>query len=186
MTNGTLLEPPTLIEASNDHIRHHFPQSDSIVDNTVVEVPALSLDKGDYYIMRLVLLHSVDSMPSFQTEGKIVGQKKIVVNDYDTPTPNFFLITFGGNWLVQVVRFISYLIGVVVVIALIVVTGDAVDTIQERHRRKQVLKELSGKNLLQFVKDDFIKNGSENIEQAHKIYNNTEVDVTKKYIKSKK
>lgn len=137
--------------------------------------------------MRLVLLHSVDSMPSFQTEGKIVGQKNIVVNDYNAPTPNFFIITFGGNWLVQVVRFISYLIGIFVVIALIVVTGDTIDTIQDRHRRNQVLKvkELSGKNLLQFVKDDFIKNGSKNIERAHEIYNNTEVDITKKYIKSK-
>lgn len=186
ISNGKLLEPPTLLEASNEHIRQQFSQCDSIIDNQSVSVPALSLDKEDYYVMRVVLLHNIDSVPSFIAEGKIVGQKEILVNTYNSPSPNFWVIAFGGNWLVQLARFFVFLIILFFVIALIVFIGDKIDEIKSKQKRKQIIKEVTGKkNILQSVKNDYINIGSSIIEEANEIYNKTEVDISNKYKKSK-
>lgn len=183
--NGTLLEPPTIINASNDNILNHFLQKDSIQDACSIEVPVVALDVDDYYVMRIIVLHDADAVPSFQTKGKIVGQKDILVNNIQSPAPDIWSIAFGGNWLVQVVRIIAYFIAIIVVLGIVILISDLIETIKEKRRRKQVLKAVSQKKIQQFVKDDYYEKGPAFIEQVLEIYNRTEANATKKYVASK-
>lgn len=106
--NGTLLDVPHLLSASNDDIEKNF-YSDTIAKcNSKIEIPKLSLDIDDNYVIKIVVLHNADSIPKFYPEGKISGQKSIVINETPLSNLTFWSVTLGGNWLVQVVRFLSY------------------------------------------------------------------------------
>ena len=108
INNGTLLDVPLLLSASNNHIEKNF-RIDTIAKGTSrIEIPKITLDVEDNYEIKIVLLHDIDSIPEFYPEGKISGQKSIVINETPLSNLTFWSVTLGGNWLVQVVRFLSY------------------------------------------------------------------------------
>lgn len=185
IVNGTLLEPPTLIETSSEHIKKLF-RPDSFEEVDKIQVPAMSLDIDDYYILHIVLLHKADIEPELIPEGKIIGQKLIILNQKEEESIGFWVKTFGGNWLVQLVRALLYFIVFVLLILLIIFISDKVDDCIRTKKRKKVIKEVaSNKELVQFVVNDYLDHGAHFIERVNDLYNKTESEITTKYKKSK-
>lgn len=184
--NGHLLEPPVLIEASTSHIRTLFLKTDSLMNDTFVEIPNLSLDIDDYYIVRLVLLHSDNAAPVFIPEGKIVGQKSIVLNNLQTPSPSFWSRVISGSVLVHFVRFLMYSILIGVCVLLIVLAASFIDDLISKHKRRKRISELSKKVIIDsFVADDYIENGDFVIQKMNDIYKQDASEISTKYKKSK-
>lgn len=184
---GELLEYPTLTESSNDHVYKVYPQSDSLTNKRFVNIPNLSLDVDDYYMLRIVLLHSIDSIPSFETEGKIIGQKDIIVNKALTPSTSFWSVTLGGNWLVHLVRFLIYVFSIPLAVLVIVLPFAFISDRINRSKRKHIARELlKNSKLLQFVRNEYIEDGEMAIENLHEIYEKGEDEVTTQLNKSKR
>ena len=183
---GTLLEPPTILESSTEHISDLFPKNDSLHNETFLEIPHLSLDIDDYYIFHVVLLHSVDSIPCFHPEGKIIGQKDIVFQTLQAPTPGFWSEVFHGEWYIQIIRFILDIIIFFLIVSICFSISSMLNNIyMKRGRRKFVkLMESRTKNITQLVKDDYIKYGESFIEEVHDIYKKKEIEITNQYNKS--
>ena len=184
--NGLLLEPPVILNASTPHIREMFPKNERVESESFVDIPTLSLDIDDYYTIRIVLLHNVDSIPSFKTVGKIVGQNKIEFHAFQPPVPNFWKTVFYGGWDIHVVRFFIYLLAFAVVVTLssLAVAGIS-DSVAKRRRRRRMNDLSKKKELVPFVQEDYVKNGEYAIIKMHNLYNKTEADITNRYKKSK-
>ena len=186
ITNGKLLEPPVLLESSTEHIRSQYSERDSLSDNRFIAIPQLSLDVNDYYIMRVVLLHGVDSIPSFTPEGKIVGQKEIVFQSLQQPVPGFWSEVFHGVWYVHIVRFFVYIFGIAFLGLLFGFVVSSISDKLSKYKRKRYMNELAKKKkLVQFVRDDYVNNGEFTIIQMNELYKKSESDITTKYKKSK-
>ncbi len=185
--NGELLESPVLLECSSEYLSQMFHVSDSMKGATLVPLPALPLDIDDYYIIKIIVLHNVDTLPSFQPEGKISGQKNIIINEAQPNKPNVFSLAFGGNWIVHIIRFVVYSIVFIIILSVIILFSEKFDEWKEKRKRKVIIKELSRrKNIQSFVKEDFINNGDFFIEELNEIYQTSEEELTIKYQKSKR
>lgn len=79
---------PRLICENGDFIEEQFLEKPEYVDNVFKEVDdrhfvfeKLLLDTGDYVLMKFLIQHGDDHPPCFMTSGRIVGQKKIPIED---------------------------------------------------------------------------------------------------------
>lgn len=148
--DGTILESANASEASTEHLKGLLSQNDCIndsiiKDSTFINIPRLSLDKGDYYILHIVLLHSVNSIPEFIPEGKIIGQKNIKIESSkeQTNTPNYFFDTFKGDWIIQIFRLIAYTILFIVVIFIMAQIEEKIDNYKKRKEIALIEKNIS-------------------------------------------
>ena len=82
---GYIIEQPTLIGASTDHIKDRYKELATKQDSLFLHMPYLPLDVDDYYILKYGILHDANSTPHFTPVGKISGQKKIEVTGVDNP-----------------------------------------------------------------------------------------------------
>lgn len=186
INNAQLLEPPVLVDASTDHIKTLFSKIDSLNNDTFVEIPNISLDIDDYYIVRLVLLHNDNTVPSFIPEGKVVGQKEILLNTLQAPSPSFWDMVTSGNWLVHVVRFFLYFILILLLALIIAFTASQIDElVGKRKRRKHISKLSQKKRLDERVANDYIELGDYIIRRMYEIYNKDASELSTKYKKSK-
>lgn len=185
--NGTLLEPPVLLESSTDYIRAKFADNDSIVKTSFINIPKLALDADDYFIVKLVILHESKDSPEFIPEGKISGQKAIAVNPIQAPQPDFWITTFSGSILVQVVRLFAYLMAAIVALVLTAAIISYISDMVDKKKRKKLIKNLTKNgSISKIVIDEYINNGSDRIVDLYKVYQNSEADITKKYQQARK
>lgn len=184
--HGILLESPTLIQESVNQIRELFPKSDSIVNKKTISIPALSLDVDDYYIMHIVLLHSADSIPALYPEGRIIGQKEILLNTLKNSMPSFWTLVFIGDWYVHLARLFLYLIIVIISALIVGLSYSEIDAIYHKKKLERFMTKLTQRyKMPQFVKEDVIKYGVYFVRQLNEVYSRKEDDLSAQYKKSK-
>lgn len=181
IVDGTLLESPVLLESSTDYIRAKF-SNDSIIKTSFINIPKLAIDVDDYFIIKLVILHEVDVAPNFIPIGKISGQKNIAVNPIQVPQPNFWVTAFSGNFIVQLVRLIAYLIVAIITLALVIAIVSIFGDIIKKNKRQRFIKELQrNKNISNMVKETYINHGTSRIVELQTIFQCTETEITERY-----
>ena len=164
-----------------------FHVDDSLKGASLIPLPTLPLDIDDYFIFKIIVLHNADSLPSFQPEGKISGQKYIAINNAVPNKPNVFTIALGGSWLAHIIRFILYSIVSIILLIGIFYISEIVNDWSAKRKRIAIVKDLSKqKNILPFIKEDFINNGEIIVEQLNEIYQTSEDELNIKYQKSKR
>lgn len=184
--NGRLLEPPTLIEESVSQIRELFPQSDSISRPNIIDIPSLSLDVDDYYIMHIVLLHSADSVPIFRPEGRIIGQKVIPINAKKTPILGFWSLVFVGDWYVHLTRLFIYLFIVIISALLVGLSFSEIETFYHRRKLMRLISKLAEREKIpQYIKEDVVKYGVYFVRQLNEVYSKKEEILSAQFKKSK-
>lgn len=145
LSSGKIIEQPQLIQTSNDYLARNVKflnfQKDKVVFSQVI------LEQGEYFTIKLLVLHKTDSIPNILSFGKIAGQRKIeVINSIDTKKEDSFLIkVFDGNIWVQLLRLLSYLLAAVLIIILTVKTSEKIDDTRNKKRRRRRIEEF--KNL---------------------------------------
>lgn len=151
--DGTILESANVSEASTEHLKGLLLQNDCIndsviKDSTFISIPRLSLDKGDYYILHIVLLHSENSIPEFIPEGKIIGQKIIEIESSkeQTNAPNYFYDTFKGDWIMQIIRLVAYTILFFVVIYIMVLIEEKINNYKKQKEITLIEKNINSLN----------------------------------------
>ena len=110
LKRGEYISFPSITYTSSPHIKPHFLDSTLIFEKTKLNIPCISMDKNDKYLFDIIILHPIDSLPSFMADGKISGQKEISFSRVIKDKPSFWQIAFGGGLWVNIVRQLFYFI----------------------------------------------------------------------------
>jgi hypothetical protein len=146
-----------LLAASSDYLKKQvvFRQQN---DQTLL-FPSVILEGGEFFVIKLLILHSKQSDPSVSAIGKIAGIHSISIREpykHDS-TSSFLGKTYNGSLLVQMTRLITYFFGMIifliVVIAPIAIIGGKIN---ERKKHK-LIKEFKTNTSVQLNdSDEFI------------------------------
>jgi hypothetical protein len=154
LNTGKIIEKPQIIETSNDYIKRNLKVTDYQKDR--ISFSQVIIESGEYFIVKLLVLHNKETTPNIVSFGKIAGQKNInVVNAIDVKDEtSFWSKTYLGNIWVQLLRLISYFIVGVLIILSIVFISEQIDTYRNKKRRLKMISEFKNLKAYQYTRMD--------------------------------
>ena len=154
LNTGKIIEKPQIIETSNDYIKRNLKVTDYQKDK--ISFSQVILESGEFFIVKLLVLHNKETTPNIVSFGKIAGQKNIkVVNAIDVKDEtSFWSKTYLGNIWVQLLRLISYFIVGVLIILSIVFISEQIDTYRDKKRRLKMISEFKNLKAYQYTRMD--------------------------------
>jgi hypothetical protein len=155
ITNGEIVEKPELVGKSNDYIQKNLhiriDSSNNVIFNEII------LDPGDFYIVKLLILHSKNESPDLLPIGKIAGVKNISVISTAqiqfSEEKSFLSITFGGNIYSQLLKLLSYSLLSILIIVLTLFLLETWDRKLKRLRRRKIICKYKKSNKLRIKKE---------------------------------
>jgi len=152
--SGKILENPEIIETSNDYINRNLKyQQKSDCSLTFSEI---IFESGEYFIIKLLILHKISDEPKISSLGKIAGQKEIKIklsSDVKDEIP-FLKATFLGNVWIQITRLVAYFIVIVLVVLLIVFLSDKTSDLKRNKKRNKLIKDFKQLKEYQYSRMD--------------------------------
>ena len=154
LNSGKIIELPEVIQVSNDYLKRNVKIE--VYDNKSINFSQVILESGEYYIIKLLVLHKTDSIPEIISYGKIAGQTNIqVVNTIDVKEElSFWEMVYYGNIWVQLLRLVSYFIVVCLIILAIVGISSIITEKRETKRKKKNIVEFKSLKTYQYSKMD--------------------------------
>lgn len=154
INSGKIIEKPQIIEASNNYLGRNL-KFVNIKDNQF-SFSKVILETNEYFTIKILVLHSKNSVPKLSSLGKIAGQKNIAVfnSSSSKDESNFFIKTYYGNIWVQLLRLISYLIVAIILIVIIIFIGSTIQDNSDKNRKKKLIKEFKIKKNYNYTKMD--------------------------------
>jgi len=131
-----------LVTGSNPYLeRQLVPQ---LQDDTTLVFPSVILESQEYFVVKLLVLHGEGEEPVITPIGKIAGVRTIPVTEAYKQEANlpFFSRTFAGGIFVQIVRLLSYSIGIIVMLVLIIVPIVYVGSKISERKKREIVKEF--------------------------------------------
>lgn len=154
ISSGKIIEQPEIIQASNSYLSRNVKfvsnQNEKIVFSDVI------IESGEYFIIKLLVLHKKDKIPNIISFGKIAGQQKIeVVNAVDVKEEMTFLKrVFLGDFWTQLLRLISYFVAGLIIIIIIIGISDKIDSAKERKRKRKNIEDFKMLKTYQYTRMD--------------------------------
>jgi hypothetical protein len=146
-----------LIDASNEYLRKNFSVR-TAADNTVY-FKDLIIEAHQYFIVKLLVLHPVDAIPSVKSIGHIAGTKEILVRETykEQIKVSFWARVFDETWGVILWRLIFYpLIAIGIIVALFFPPLFIGDRINRAKRRRHVREFKETPKLCINEQDEFV------------------------------
>jgi hypothetical protein len=183
LKHGKLVSKPIIANASSLYINSHLQPSSIILNDSTLKLPCVPLDKDDSFVIDLIILHPNNEYPQFNIEGKISGQKELVINRKLITTTTFIDKAFGGGVWVNIVRWITFFFLGCNFIIIYLVVKEIPSYIRKGRRTKIVNKITSKRSISQQVKQDFIIEDDEDIQLIYRLIFYPSDKATKEYKK---
>lgn len=184
---GRYIGTPILSYASSPHISSYFTNKTLTSNEHILNLPNISMDKGDAYLLDVIIIHSIDTVPNFKIHGKITGQKEIIFTREVTKKASFWNITFGGGIWVNIVRLVFYFIfGVAVIVIIFLLVEKITSTYHKVKLQKSIQKITSRHRVNQQIIDDFNEFEMYDLMLMHQWLTISNEDATKKYLQIQK
>ncbi|MBL7128744.1 MAG: hypothetical protein ISS16_07140 [Ignavibacteria bacterium] len=180
LSSGKIIEKPELIQTSSDYLNRNVIvidyQKDKITFSQVI------LESGEFFTIKLLVLHKQDTIPNLLSFGKVAGQKEInVFNIIDVKKDiSFWERIYQGNFWIQIMRLVSYFLVVVIIVILIVIISDKIDSIKEKNRKTKMIKNFKNTESYEYTRmddaifDRYIKSGSRSFRQMQSLLESEE------------
>lgn len=139
-----------LVTGSNPYLERQLVPRQR--DDRTLVFPVVILESQEYFVVKLLVLHTEGEQPEITPIGKIAGIRTIPVAEaykQDASRP-FLGRTFAGGIVVQIVRLPAYTLGMIVVLVVVIVpVVYAGSKMSERKRRKIVeeFKQMTSREL---------------------------------------
>jgi len=172
ISSGQIIEKPDLIQTSNDYLKrniklHNFTKNKLIFSKVILE-------SGEFFVLKLLILHKKNEIPKINSLGKIAGQKNIdVVNSLDIKTQKTFLRNvYEGDFWTQVFRFNLYFFIGALIIGLILEISEKIDTRKETKRKIKMVKDFKKIKSYNYTRmddaifDNYKLQGSRSLQQS--------------------
>lgn len=184
---GRYIGTPILSYASSPHTSSYFTNKTLTSNEHILNLPNISMDKGDAYLLDVIIIHSIDTVPNFKIHGKITGQKEIIFTREVTKKASFWNITFGGGIWVNIVRLVFYFIfGVAVIVIIFLLVEKITSTYHKVKLQKSIQKITSRHRVNQQIIDDFNEFEMYDLMLMHQWLTISNEDATKKYLQIQK
>lgn len=154
ISTGKIIETPELIQTSSTYLKRNVKLKDYSTNK--VSFSRVILESGEFFIIKLLVLHKKDKIPTIISYGKIAGQKNIqVVNSIDVKDEvSFWSKTFQGDIWIQILRLISYFLVVVIIIVAVIIISEQIDNRKEKRRKNKLIKEFQSLKTYQYTRMD--------------------------------
>ncbi len=184
---GKYIGTPILSYASSPHINSYFTNKTFTSNEHILNLPNVSMDRGDAYLLDVIIIHSIDTIPNFKIQGKITGQKEIVITREITNKASFWNITFGGGIWVNIVRLVSYFIFGIALIVIIVLLNEKITSACHKVKLQKSIQKITSHHLVdQQIINDFNKFEMFDLMLMHKWLTISDEEATKKYLLTQK
>jgi len=178
--DGNIADEPTLIEASNKYLENKLVVTKKS-DNSVLFSNVI-LEPGEFFKIKILLLHDVSKIPAIESFGKIAGVNKIdvLMNFASGNKRSFIEETFGGGIYPNITRFITFGILFILSVVLLIVISEKIDGIKDKRRKNkliQIFKEYDTDKISEkdnFFLDYYLSRGAEFIEHLYELLNDQE------------
>lgn len=108
IAGGRIIET-RIIDSNSEYVKKDL--SPSIQSSDFVSFNKIIFDKGEFFIVELLVLHDKDAPPVLYRTGKIAGiqdnEVKILAPEHNEP---FLKTLFYGSWWIQIIRAVLYFI----------------------------------------------------------------------------
>lgn len=174
--DGKIIEV-RLMDTNSEYLKKNLnPQ---LIKEDTVQFTKTIFEKGKFFTLETLILHTRDALPTIIPIGKIAGIDRVVAKKswLEKERQNFLEKLFAGNPLVQIIRPIVYLI--VWIIFLIIAAYSAMGIgvlggkIKKAPRRREIKRHFGKETLEEGGKkkklfDIYVSEGSENIKNLQK------------------
>lgn len=153
--SGTLVRAE-ISETSNEYLRSAAGMSRN---GSSVTLSPVILERDEWFIVKMLVLHQIDQQPAVEAAGKIAGQHRIPVVSPELPDEQtgFLYRTFSGDVWTQATRLAAYFFGglFTVIVAGLSLTFSS-EAISERRRRSLVKRFKERSKITTTEPDEFI------------------------------
>jgi hypothetical protein len=182
---GLLISPgkiikTDLIDASNEYLRKNFSFR-AVSDNSILFKDVI-IEAHQYFIIKLLVLHPADTIPSIKSLGHIAGVREIRVREIfrDQTKVSLWSKIFVGGFGIQVLRFLVYLVILGIfgfIVAMLVALPVELLNSLKRKRRVKAFK-MDAARLLEAEDEplftQYIKYGDEFLKSMYKLMKDQE------------
>lgn len=116
--DGKIIET-RLIDSSSEYIRTKL--NPKLYKENLVEFSKIIFERGEFFILEVLIIHKKDTVPEFKPLGKIAKIDEIIpIKTYlEREKQPFWDKVFYGNFWVQIVRIIIYFFGFIILLSII-------------------------------------------------------------------
>ncbi|MGB1247716.1 MAG: hypothetical protein ACPG4Z_02435, partial [Chitinophagales bacterium] len=176
---------PEIIQTSSKYLSDNL--SITRRNNNEAQFSQVILDAGEFYIVKLLILHKNDSLPELIPSGKIAGQKSIpLINIGGVEQKTSFLnVTFGGKIFSHLLRLLVYFIVGIVIFFLIIALLLKIENKLDIYQRKKLVKTFKNDENYQYsrmddvVFDRYIKNSADAVGELNSLLTKEKVIIDK-------
>jgi hypothetical protein len=162
--DGTIVEKPEIIEASNEYIKKNVLVSQKDSTNYIT-FSNIIIDKHQSFSVKLLILHKSDEIPVIQPIGKIAGVEEIKVIDQTKEIKiSFWKRLLQGNIWIHIMRFFFYIISIAIIAVVIIMPPTLIsDYFSKKRRKKHVHKyeermKISASRSTDFIFNTYVDN----------------------------
>lgn len=139
---GIILEKPTLIQSSSEYIGKSIGLTSK--NQNEINFTDFIFEKDEFFVLKILVLHTTDKKPEIIPHGKIAGVKKInITKSYlSKEAKTFWEKVFDGSVLIHVTRFFTYLFSLIVFILAILLPITFVSGVVGKRKRKKKLNKF--------------------------------------------
>lgn len=180
VANGILADSPTLMTASNQYLK------DKLIITETKEGKVLFsnviLEPGEFFELKILVLHSIKESPELTSFGKIASVNRIDIlqNFSEKEETSMLADIYGGGILINLARVCSYGILFFFILFIVFSTGEKISEIIERRRKEKILttfKEYDSDKVTEkdnFFFDYYLSDGAAVVRNIEAVLTNNE------------
>jgi len=179
--NGKIINDARIITSNSEYLKSNL--SPHVMDDNVVELEKVILEKGKYFSIEILVLHNKETLPEIKPIGKVVSIENIIpVKTWEQNLePRFWDKFFYGGFLINILRPIIILICLILLIISIVISVDKIGDIKKnrkkKYRKKEVLKLFGGEpedENIKILSNSYINEGIRELKYFEKLISGSE------------
>lgn len=131
---GEIIQKPEIIRSSNKYLDTNA----TVIDwnSRTTTFSQAILDQDDYFVVQVLILIMKDVNPQIISYGKIAGQKEIqIITDDSNDNESLWRRAFYGNYKVQLLRGVIYLLCFLILIIIIAFIAVLIENITYKRKR---------------------------------------------------
>lgn len=139
--NGKIIEV-RLMDSNSDYVKSKLnPQ---LLKENSVEFTKLIFERGKFFTLEILVLHKKDKLPEIIPLGKIAGIDRIIpVKSWlEKEKKTFLTELFYGNVLIQILRPIIYLIGIIIFLIVVILFGEKISDLRSKIKKESRKKRI--------------------------------------------
>lgn len=154
LNNGTLAENASIVNSSDNYFQKNI-KFEYIKDGGVT-LPKVIIDAGQYFTVKLLVLHDSSKIPFITSIGKVAKVNKInVLSSIDVSEESSWLSkNFSGNFYIQLFRMVSYGFIFLLFLSVLMMTVALLFSSKEKRTRKKLVASYKDVNQNKLSSED--------------------------------